>query len=229
VSERFSGVARILFGAPAVLFGIILFAWHDAGAWEDLPLLQLPWLLCDLIALALVVGGVGIIATRALWAPRLLLAVTAIFALAGVPAIAGDPFEFAPYTGFFEFLSLLFGALALAGARRSSRIGLGICTISFAVAQIVYLKYTASLVPVVLPPNQTFWANLTTIAFMLAAIALLMNIKARLAARLTMLMLVLFGLIVWVPMLIAHPEKHFYWAEFALNYFIAGAFSQTSS
>ena len=68
-----------------------------------------------------------------------------------------------------------------------------------------------------------FWVTLTTIAFGLAAIALLIDRQARRAAYLMALMLVLFGLLVWVPILIAHPDKHFNWSEFALNFLIAGA------
>ena len=68
-----------------------------------------------------------------------------------------------------------------------------------------------------------FWAMLTTVAFGLAAIAILINRRARLAMHLMTLMLALFGVMVWVPLLIAHPRAHFNWSEFALNFLIAGA------
>ena len=68
-----------------------------------------------------------------------------------------------------------------------------------------------------------FWTILTTIAFGLAAVAILINRQARLAMRLMTLMLALFGLLVWVPALIAHPEAHGNWSEFALNFLITGA------
>jgi hypothetical protein len=41
--------------------------------------------------------------------------------------------------------------------------------------------------------------------------------------RLMALMLVIFGVVVWVPALVAHPEAHGNWSEFALNFLIAGA------
>ncbi len=63
----------------------------------------------------------------------------------------------------------------------------------------------------------------TTIAFALAAIAILINRQARLAMHLMMLMLALFGLLVWVPHLIAHPKAHPNWSEFALTFLITGA------
>lgn len=68
-----------------------------------------------------------------------------------------------------------------------------------------------------------FWAILTTIAFALAAIAILVNRQAQLATRLMALMLALFGVLVWVPFLIAHPKAHLNWSEFALTFLIAGA------
>jgi len=70
--------------------------------------------------------------------------------------------------------------------------------------------------------KQMFWALLTTIAFALAAIALLINRQARLAIRLMTMMLVLFGVMVWIPRLIAHSEAHLNWSEFALTFLIAG-------
>ena len=82
---------------------------------------------------------------------------------------------------------------------------------------------TADLVPRWIAPNQMFWAMLTTIAFALAAIAILINRQARLALRLMTFMLVLFGMLVWIPRLIAHPEAHLNWSEFGLTLLITGA------
>jgi hypothetical protein len=88
---------------------------------------------------------------------------------------------------------------------------------------MIYLSVTADLVPKWIPPNQRFWALLTTIAFALAAIAILINRQARLALRLMTLMLALFGLLVWVPRLLAHPKTHLNWSEFGLTLLITGA------
>ena len=54
---------------------------------------------------------------------------------------------------------------------------------------MLYRHDTAALVPKWIPPNQMFWTILTTIAFALAAIAILINRQARLATRLMTLML----------------------------------------
>src|SRR5437762_789370 len=106
---------------------------------------------------------------------------------------------------------------------RLARFGLGLCAISFTLSQIFYLRVTADLVPRWIPPNQILWAILTTIAFALAAIAILINRHARLAIRLMTLMLALFGVMVWIPRLIARPEAHLNWSEFGLTFLITGA------
>jgi len=110
---------------------------------------------------------------------------------------------------------VLFGRLA--------RLGLGVCAISFMLGQALLLRKTAHLVPKWIPPNQTLWAILTTVAFGLAALATLSNRQARLAMRLMTLMLALFGLMVWIPRLIGHPTAHFSWSECALTFLVTGA------
>lgn len=229
--------ARTLFGLSAIFWGVILFRWHDAGAWEDLPIVKLPFgtIVGDVLAIALIAGGLLLLYPRTARAASIvLLAVTLVFVLACVPAIIKYPTRYFTYGSFFEFFSLVCGALALYSATgtdatqsaklaRAARILLGVCAVSFTLAQIIYPKITADLVPTWIPPSQMFWVTLTTIAFGLAAIALLIDRQARRAAYLMALMLVLFGLLVWVPILLAHPDKHFNWSEFALNFLIAGA------
>jgi hypothetical protein len=61
------------------------------------------------------------------------------------------------------------------------------------------------------------------VAFALAALAILINRHARLALRLMALMTALFGALVWVPLLVAHPRSHSNWSEFGLTLLITGA------
>ena len=230
--------ARILFGAATVMFGVISLMWHDADTWQTpYKILSLPSgnVVGDCLMVALIAGGVGILAPQSVRAASIVLTVVyALFALAGVPGVIASPATYAPYVGFFEQFCMLCGAFAVyastepnaarsATLGRAARIGLGLCAISFTLAQIFYLGFTASLVPTWIPPDQLFWAILTTIAFALAAIAILINVRARLAMRLMTLMLALFGVLVWIPMLVAHPEAHGNWSEFALNFQITGA------
>jgi hypothetical protein len=66
-----------------------------------------------------------------------------------------------------------------------------------------------------------FWAIATTIAFALAAIAIVSGRQALLASRLLTAMLVLFGFLIWLPALLASPHSHFNWAESTENLAIA--------
>ena len=217
-----------------MLFGVIALMWHDADTWQSLRQIRiLPFgaLIGGALMTAQIAGGIGIVYSRTARPASILLGVVyLLFSLACIAAILAEP---ASYANFFEQFSLLCGAIALYAATgrnrravtlsRVSRVGLGVCAISFTLTQILYLRATAGLVPKWIPPNPMFWAVVTTIAFALAAIAILINRQARLALRLMTLMLALFAVLVWIPRLIAHPSAHGNWSEFALTCLIAGA------
>ena len=227
-----------MFGASGVLFGVIALLWHDSDTWQEMHhILSLPFGVAiggGLMA-AQIFGGIGMQVPRTTRLASIVLSVVyLVFSLACIPGIVATPSVYAQYGSFFEQFCILCGAIALYAATevnagrallfgRVARLGLGICTISFAAAQVVYFRFTASLVPRWIPPNQMFWAIVTTIAFALAAIAILINLRARLAMHLMGLMVALFGVLVWVPRLIAHPEAHLNWSETALTFLIAGA------
>ena len=230
---------RIAFGVAAVLFGVIALMWHDADTWQNL---QHIWSLCfgtiigGCLMTAQIAGGIGTLYPRsARLAAVLLCAVYLCFSLACVPDIIAASNIYERYGGsFFLFFSLLCGAIALYAATeanaaravvfgRLARLGLGVCAISFMLGQILLPRDTASLVPKWIPPNQMFWTILTTVAFGVAAIAMLLNREARLAIRLMTLMLGLFGVLVWIPRVIVHPKAHFNWSECALTFLITGA------
>ncbi len=228
---------RIVFGVSALLFGVIGLLWHDADTWQNLPIWRLPFatIFAGCLAVAQIAAGIGMLFPRTARLASIVLGVVyGLFSLACIPGIIAAPRVYAQYGGFFEWFSLVCGAIAVYAATetdaarsatlgRVARLGLGLCAVSFTLAQIVYLRFTASLVPTWIPPNQMFWTILTTIAFALAAVAILINRQARLAMRLMTLMLALFGILVWIPALIAHPHEHGNWSEFALNFLITGA------
>ena len=232
------GQGRFLFGAAAVFFGVIALMWHDADTWQALRhLWTLPFgsAIGALLMAAQIAGGLGLLFARTVrYASILLIAVFALFSLTCVPAIFTHPKVFDAYDGFFEQFALLCGAIAVyaaSGINRSqadrlaqiARIGIGLCAVSFTLAQLLNLRLTAQLVPMWIPPNQMFWAILTTVAFALAAIAILANYRSRLALQMMTLMIALFGILVWIPILAAHPEVHGTWSEFGINFLVAGA------
>jgi len=230
---------RIVFGASAVLFSVIALMWHDADTWQNLQhIWSLPFgaIIGACLMAAQIAAGIGMQYSRTVRLASLVLCfVYLCFSLTCVPDIIAAANIYDKYGGsFFLFFSLLCGAIALYAATdadtaravllgRLARLGLGICAISFTLGQALLLRDTAGLVPKWIPPNQMFWAILTTIAFALAAIAILSNLQARLAIRLMTLMLALFGVLIWIPHLIAHPKAHFNWSECALTFLVTGS------
>lgn len=203
--------------------GIIMLVWPDHNA-----------LFTYAAAAAQIVGGIAIqVRQSAKMGAVLLGAVYLIFSLLLVPPIIATPRVFDPWGNFFEQFTLVTGAAILYACssslwtpetvKRIGRILLGISTVSFALYQAVHPDFTSSLVPKWLPPSQMFWTVATTIAFALAAAALLANQMALRATRLLTAMLVIFGLLVWVPLLISNPRSHSNWSETVLTFAIAGA------
>jgi hypothetical protein len=212
----------------ALAVGLVTLAWHDYNGWHQ------PRYLVYAAASALIFGGAAIQFRRtAKTGAVVLAAVYLVFALQCVPGIVAAPRIYNSWGNFFEQFSLLTGA-AIVYARLSSawspgtlrRVGgifLGICVASFTLEQGIYLAATASLVPKWIPPSQMFWAVTTTVFFAVAALALLANRMALLAARLLTVMLVSFGLLVWVPLILSDLHSHTNWSETAETFAIAGA------
>jgi hypothetical protein len=223
-----SNLGRHVFGVAALAFGLITLAWRDySGS-------HLPRYIVYAVGAALIFGGAAI---QFRWTAKtgaaVLGAVYLVFALLCVSRIVATPQIYNSWGNFFEQFSLVTGA-AIVYARLSSawlgetlnrigRILVGICAASFTLEQAIYLHATANLVPKWLPPSQMFWAVTTTVLFALAAVALLTNRMALLATRLLTMMLVIFGLLVWVPLLVSDPHNHTNWSENTETFAIAGA------
>lgn len=230
---------RHVFGLAAVAFGTITLVWHDFNTWQQIRVLgNVPHreILVYLAAVIEILGGMAIQWRRTARAGAIALgAIYLIFALLWVPYIVAEPLVYDRWGNFFEQFSLVAGALivyATFGQRNSERaarvarigyICFGICVVSFTLEQLFYLSGTAGFVPKWIPPGQMFWAIATTIAFALAAIALLSGRSALLASRLLTAMIVGFGLLIWLPAAFADPHKLINWAGNAQNLAITGA------
>jgi uncharacterized membrane protein YphA (DoxX/SURF4 family) len=232
-------LGRYVYGAAAIAFGIITLVWHDFNGWQQIrPLGNVPHreILVYLAVAIELFGGISILWARTSRAGALALgAIYLVFALLWLPHIVATPRVYDPWGNFFEQFSIVSGALIVYGsvsrsdparAARLARIGyicFGICVISFTLEQLVYLSGTAQFVPKWIPPGQMFWAITTTIALALAAIALLSGRAALLASRLLTVMLIGFGLLVWLPRPFADPHQLINWAGNAQNLAITGA------
>jgi uncharacterized membrane protein YphA (DoxX/SURF4 family) len=234
-------IGRHVFGFAAILFGVLTLVWHDFNGWQQIQVLgKVPHreILAYFAAAIEILGGLAIQWPRTARAGAGALAsIFSIFALLWIPRIISEPKVFDRWGNFFEQFSQVAGALivyATVEGNNSERapklarfgyISFAICVVSFMLEQLFYLSATADFVPKWIPPGQMFWAIATTIAFALAAIALLSGRAALLASRLLTAMIIGFGLFVWLPAPFTKPLAHsqFSWVGNAENLAIAGA------
>jgi uncharacterized membrane protein YphA (DoxX/SURF4 family) len=230
---------RHIYGLGAIAFGLITLTWHSFNNWHQIIILgniPHPEDLAYIAGAVELLGGIAIQWEKTARLGSLTLgAVFFIFALLWVPLIFKTPLIYDRWGNFFEQFSLVSGALivyAMAGpaySKREAKIArlgylfFGICVISFTLQQIFYLSGTANFVPKWIPPGQMFWAVTTTIAFILASIAILSGHSALLASRLLTFMIIGFGLLIWIPAPIADPHELINWAGNAENMAIAGS------
>jgi hypothetical protein len=231
-------LGRRVFGLASIGFGIFALIFHDFNTWQRITPLGVG-LLHDLFlylyAAATIFGGIAIQWRRTTRVATIVLGITYLFfGLLWLPRWLATPQAYDPLGNFFEQFSMVCGALivyasTLQDPQRAAKVsrfgyyGFGVCVISFTLGQALYLRATAEFVPAWIPPGQMFWAVVTTIAFALAAVALLTGRSALLAARLTTAMIVGFGLFVWLPEPFLHPRSLTAWAGNAENLGIAGA------
>jgi hypothetical protein len=218
-------------------FGVITLVWPSYDGWLQphfVPNAQIWQILVYADAVAQIFGGIAIRFRRTAKMGAIAIGVVYLdFALLCIPRIAATPQVYNPWGNFFEQFSIFTGAVLVYArwssvcppeiVKRIGRIFLGLCAASFALEQAFYLSPTATLVPKWVPPSQMFWAVTTTVLFALAALALITDRLALFATRLLTLMLVSFGLFVWVPLLFSDPHNHANWGETAETFAIAGS------
>lgn len=230
---------RYVYGLAAIIFGIIGLVWHEFNTWQQVQALGKiphPQVLVSIIAVFELVGGVAVQWKKTARAGAIVLFIIYLFfALLWLPFITKAPLTYGGWGSFFEQFSLVGGALIVYSSvesvnsvanERIARIGyifFGICVISFTLEQALYLSATAGFVPKWMPPGQMFWAVATTIALALATISLFTGRLALLTSRLLTVMIICFGVFVWLPILFSDPHSMFNWAGNAENLAICGA------
>lgn len=228
---------RHLLGICAVLLGSASLVWHQITPGQAHRVLGTGFvyeLALYVTAIAFIAGGVSIqIPSMKRAGAATIAAVLGFFAILGILESAAAGAISTSWINLFETLGTFSGALIViarssdppnARLARGVTLLFGVCAVTYALAQVVYFQYTASLVPKWIPPGQTFWAVFTTIAFALAAVALLTGRYNLPAAQLLALMVAIFGFTIWVPAVIIHPSKLSNWTELTTNFGIcAGA------
>jgi len=225
-------MGRHVFGATTLLLGVASLVLHD----QLISNWQLPGVAAFIVvtSVAQMIGGAAMLLPKTSGLGACILGIVyLVFSLTFVPGVVAQPGVYASWGNVFYQLALVAGAMVVYGlaspsparaARlcRGAIVLFGLCSISFAIEQVEFLARTVSLVPQWIPPNAMFWAIATTIAFALAGIALAVGCKSLLASRLLASMLVLFGVAVWIPILIADPRTPSNWSEGIETLAIAG-------
>jgi uncharacterized membrane protein len=231
-----------VYGIAAIAFGIIGLIWGDFGSvWQ--PIEALPFTVphraafAYLFALCLLFGGLAIQWPRTARIGAVALGILYGFcALFWLPRVIGYPKVVGTWLGFAEQFTLMLAAVIVyassLGPRDSAkavrtvkvaRILFGICFLVIGLSHFVYVPETAAMVPKWLPLRHTFWAIATGIFHVSAGLAILSGVLAALASRLLTAMILGFGLLIWLPNLVATPRVHMTWCGNAVNLAIAGA------
>jgi len=117
-----------------------------------------------------------------------------------------------------EHLSFVTGNTGL----RVARVFYGLAIIPFGVAHFQYLEHTASMVPDWLPAHLA-WAYFTGATFIVAGMAILIGVCARLAAALSTLQMGIFFVLVWIPAMATHSLNKFQWGEVLVTWVLTSA------
>jgi uncharacterized membrane protein len=99
---------------------------------------------------------------------------------------------------------------------RLAHVLYGVSLIFFGTAHFIDLSDTLALIPHWLPCH-IFWAYFTGCTFCGAGVAIIVGFRARVAAALASLQIMLFLLVVWIPILATGSRNLFQWSETVLN------------
>ena len=216
-------MARAVFAALMIALGVLGLAAGDfAPTFQPVPkTVPARELLVYLSAMITLVCGIGLMWPRT---ARVAAGVLLVFLLAWllalrVPRLFVAPVSQESWSGFGETAVIVAGAAILytrdGVGLRVARALYGLALVPFGVGHFTYFNETAALVPGWLPWH-VVWASLTGVAFIAAAIGVLVGVLAPLAAALSAVQMGLFTLFVWVPVVVAGPNA-FQWSEFVIS------------
>ena len=187
----------------------------------------------------------GLFFARTIAASAITIAVCALaWAVVRSPPIFHQPLSVGSWYGSSEAVTLLVGVWTLYalhrrrdhasaataftgdGALRVGRVLFGAACLVYGIAHFAYSAYTLPFVPAWLPARLPL-VFLTGAFHIAAGVGLILGILPRLAAILEAIMIILFGLLVWLPSHFAHlapkwagsPQNQ--WSETIVNFLLA--------
>jgi uncharacterized membrane protein len=227
----FASPGHVFFAATMIGLGIIGLVQGDftptwSGVPRSFPARQVLAYLCALVSL---VSGTGLLWRRtAAIASRLLLGAFVVWLLLfRAPVIFRAPTATGAWWPLGDTAVMAGAAWVLyawlAGDRGLliARVLYGLGLIPFGVAHFTYLERTVSFVPGWLPWHLA-WAYFTGCAFIAAGVAVALGVYGRLAATLSAVMMGLFTVLVWIPIIVASPSASD-WAEFISSWTLTAA------
>ena len=225
-----------VYGIAAIVIGAAMMVWRDfAPFWHPVPA-SVPGraTLAVVAGILLVAAGVGVQFRQFSKPALIVLAILyVIAALLWIPRVLLLPRVYGTWGGLLEQFSPAAAAMLAYASLDSTtfsrkletvaRVLFGMCAISFGLNHFFAIPQTARIVPAWIPPGQVFWAIATGVADVLAGIAIITRVADVLAARLLTLLIVLYGLLIWLPTLIEAPRNFTSWTGNGINLAVAGA------
>lgn len=226
-----------VYGLGIIALAVICLIWGDFHGGQPVPkTFPARTTLAYVVASFMLVSGIALEWRRTtMWAAAALAAYFGIIVVLvmNVRLVLRNLEIYGAYDSMAEQVAITVGAiiiwasLADLDAAKSTRIiriaqiAFGICAIFFGGAHFVYMNLTAPLIPKWLPPTQLFWGYATGVFHIAGGLAIIMNIRARLAAILLAVMYAIFTVIALPPGLLA-KSSFFGWTEIATSVILVG-------
>lgn len=237
------GLSEALFGLSLAGLAVLSVLYGNFGPLID----PLPWPTIWTTALGaiLVVASAGLFFTQTIAASTMIVAGYAVaWAMVRIPPIVHAPLSVGSWYGFSEAISLLAGVgtiyalhrrragatalprLAGDGALHAGRILFGGACLVYGLAHFAYADYSLPFVPTWFPARLPL-VYVTGACHTAAGIGLIVGVLPRLAAALEAVMILLFGVLVWLPSFLPTPAPKWagslqnQWSETILTFLLA--------
>lgn len=226
------GPGRTLMALGMAGLGVLSLIYGDfALQWQAVPQ-GIPWreTLARLSGVTLLALGAGLVWGRSARPAALGLTLFLLtWVLGHLARVAAQPLNVGEWLGVAESSALICGAWIVYAslARReasipAARLVFGVCCVVFGLSHLVYLAFTASMIPAWMP-GRLGLAAFTGAAHMAAGLAIITGVVARLAAVLEAVMMTSFIVLVHLTGVAAEPASRLQWTMVFVALALSGA------